>query len=221
MGRDWLGLGDLEAQCWFIGMEPGGDAASDKAWAVEWATKFRGAPTVDLHACATAKELPYIASGNRLHPTWSQLVRLRLAYAGKSTDDQSVLAYQRDHFAMADGGEALLEVSAYASRNSSLPSPRKLYRSERTKLLAECIGKHHPEIVVFYSLTYRRYYERIAGAFDADGFCWVGDTLCALTLHPYQQFGKSPPPEYWITLGEDMRQRVEERRVSIRGRSLR
>lgn len=215
LGKIWLGLGNLEAKVWFIGMEPGGNSASDLAWAREWATKFEGSQTVDLHASATAKEMPFLGQNNRLHSTWSPLIRFQLAYAGRPTDDESVLRYQREDFATAKGREALLEVSAYSAKGLSEPSPRKKYLKDRVDRLSACIESiYKPEVVVFYGKTYASYYEEIVhGAFDATGFRWLNETFCALTLHPYQQFGKSPPPEFWITLGIEMRRRVTGGRI--------
>ena len=212
MGRSWLGLGSLKSPCWFVGMEPGGDSSIDGAWATRWATTFSSAPTVDLHASATEAERPYLDHSNRLHATWSPLIRCRLAYAGVATDDQAVLAYQRDQFAKADGYEALLELSAYSAKSLSEPSHRKKYLASRVEALGKAIDDHGPEVVIFYGRTYAGYHEEIAGgSFDADGFRQRDGVWCALTLHPYQRFGKSPLPEHWVGLGSELRRRVHDR----------
>ena len=80
MGRDWLGLGNLNAPCWFIGMEPCGD--EDPSWPEIWATRFEGAPVIDLHASAGEREQKFLTPDNRLHPTWSPLsTSVRRAWA--------------------------------------------------------------------------------------------------------------------------------------------
>jgi len=216
MGRTWLGLGNLDAPVWFIGMEPGGDAADDEAWATVWADRFGGMPTVDLHASAGKREAPYLGLDNRTHKTWSPLIRLRLAYAGLPTDDANVLRYQRERFAKADGDEAILEVSAYAAKSLAHPSQRKEYLASRLDLLRDLIRDHQrsPEVVVCYGKTYAQYYASLCGGeFDDDGFRWSGSTLCILTLHPYQARGNPPPPQLWIDLGHELRRRVDARRA--------
>lgn len=75
MGRDWLGLGNLDAPCWFIGMEPGGD--EDPTWPETWATRFGGAPMVDLRDSAGEAQIAYLGPDNRLQATWSPLIRMR------------------------------------------------------------------------------------------------------------------------------------------------
>ena len=217
MGRTWLGLGNLDAPVWFIGMEPGGKAAEDPAWSREWVDRFGGAPMVDLHVSAGDRERRYLGTNNRLHATWSALIRFRLAYAGEPADDADVLRYQRERFAKSDGGEALLEVSAYAASSLSDASEREAYRERRLETMKRLIRDHRPspEVVVCYGKKYADYYAQICGgAFDDYGFHWSGDTLCALTLHPYQARGKSPSPDFWIELGHEMRRRLDRRRSS-------
>jgi hypothetical protein len=210
MGRVWLGLGNLGAPCWFIGMEPGG--ADVATWPDTWATQFKGAPMIDLPASATKLETKYLGPKNQIHKTWSSLIRLRLAYAGKSTDDADVLLYQRQEFCRIEGGEALVEISAYAATSLDVVTPKKKYLKSRVKHLRDLIGEYRPEIVVCYGTTYTGHYEEICGgAFYDHSFRQSGSTLCALTMHPYQRYGKSPPPEFWIDKGHEMRRRVDER----------
>jgi hypothetical protein len=208
MGRDWLGLGNLEAPCWFIGMEPGG--TDDPTWPEVWATRFDGAPVIDLHAAAGDAEDKYLGPKNRLHPTWSPIVRMRLAYAGSPTEDSDVLQYQREQFCLSDGGEALLEISAYAAKNLGVRGvPREKYLESRIEHLRDLIRDRAPEIVVCYGTTFRKYYEQICGGpFDPDGSTgsrWSGLTRCTIITHPKPQFKAAHPPQYWVDLGAALR----------------
>jgi hypothetical protein len=214
MGRDWLGFGNLDAPCWFIGMEPGG--TDGPTWPEIWATRFGGAPVIDLHAAAGDAEDKYLGAKNRLHPTWSPIVRMRLAYAGLRAEDSDVLRYQHEQLCLSDGGEALLEISAYAAANLGVPSLRKKYLESRIKHLRDLIRDRVPEIVVCYGTSYRAYYEQICGGpFDPDGSPgsrWSGLTRCTITTHPKPRFQAANPPQYWVDLGVALRKCVDERR---------
>jgi hypothetical protein len=191
-------------------MEPGG--ADVPTWPDTWATQFKGAPMIDLPASATKLETKYLGPKNQIHSTWSPLIRLRLAYAGKSTDDADVLLYQRQEFCRIEGGEALVEISAYAARSLDVVTPKKKYVKLRVKQFRDLISEYKPKMVLCYGIKYERYYKEICGGpFDVERFRWSGTTLCALTMHPYQRYGKSPPPEFWIDKGHEMRRRVDER----------
>jgi len=209
MGREWLGLGNLDSPIWFVGMEPGG--TEDPAWSEIWATKFKGATVVDLHESATPKELPFIGSSNRLHPTWSPIVRCRLAYGEEQPTDEDVLAYMRGPFCRGEGGEALLEVSGYAAASINIDSPRDRFIGDRLSAIADLVRDREPEVVVCYGTSYRKYYRKIAGDFDNNGFRWAGQTLLAFTIHPTPRYRVAPPPEHWTKLGMEMRRRVSER----------
>jgi hypothetical protein len=214
MGRDWLGLGNLDAPCWFVGMEPGG--TGDPTWAETWATRFDGVPVVDLHAAAGDAEDAYLGPRNRLHPTWSAIIRVRLAYAGLPAEDSDVSRYQHEQFCSSDGGEALLEISAYAAKNLGVAVPREKYLESRIEHLRDLVRDRAPEIVVCYGTTYRDYYAQICGGpFVLDGSRWSGSTLCALTMHPKPKFRAPHPPQYWVDLGIALCNRFEQRRGQV------
>jgi hypothetical protein len=211
MGRRWFGLGNLRGSCWFVGMEPSG--TEDPAWPSEWATKFGAAPVVDLAECSGDENRRWLGEYNVMHPTWSPLIRARLAYAGLPADDRSVLAYQRETFCRAEGGEALLELSAYAAKDLDAEVPRERYIDERIADLRAMMAEYRPEIVVCYGATYRAYFNDLCGGdFDDEGFRWSGDTLCALVPHPKPRFRAPQPGETWISLGAELRSRVREGR---------
>lgn len=60
---------------------------------------------------------------------------------------------------------------------------------------------------VCYGTTYRERYEEIAGgAFDAEGFRWSRNTLCALITHPSRPTKKY---SYWFAYGKRLRELIE------------
>jgi hypothetical protein len=216
MGRRWLGLGNLKSPCWFVGLEPGGTPPAD--WPERWEATF-GAPEVmdgraDDQDPDTARFFGPVA---RLQKTWAPLIRLRLDYANKPTDDASCLAYQRNSFVRADGDEALLELSGYPASNTGISTPRSEYTVPRVERMRELMALYQPEIVVCYGLSHRWDFEYLCGGpfSELDGFRWSGSTLCALTAHPQARFGKAPGSNYWPELGLKMRNQV----ISKRGRS--
>jgi hypothetical protein len=189
------------------------DAKEDPAWPSEWATKFEGSPVVDLHASAGAAEQRWLGPDNEIHPTWSPLIRARLAYDGLRSSDLEVLAYQRTHFGRSDGGEAMLDISAYALPHIDANGLREHYLDERVARLGRMIAQYKPEVVVCYGIGHLPYFESLCGgSFDAYGFRWFGRTLCALAREPNPHARVSPPPEEWRDLGTRLRLRVDDRR---------
>jgi hypothetical protein len=210
MARRWFGLGNLRGRCWFIGMESG--AREDPAWPEIWATRFGGAPVVGLQESAGDSERRWLGPYNVVHPTWTPLIRTRLAYDGLATGIGEVLDYQRELFCRADGDEALLDVSAYAPASRAGDAPRETYRDARIARLRGMLADHRPEIVVCFGMTDRATFEAICGGpFHADGFRWSDTTLCALVHHPKPRHRAPEPPQTWTELGAELRRRYEER----------
>ena len=78
---------------------------------------------------------------------------------------------------------ALVEVCALHAPSTAAASDRTSYRNERIATLRERLATYRPTFALFYGLTYRQQYEKVAGgAFDEDEFRWSADTLCVLTL---------------------------------------
>ena len=211
MGQRWLGLGNISAPVWFIGLEPGGTERPE--WPEVWETRYAGAEVIDGRGEAGDPDhARWFGPNASLQDTWGPLIRTRLSYAGMSADDRACIEYQRSHFVSASGAEAVLELSAYAARGMRVKVPRGKYIKMRVARITELLDLHGPEIVVCYGRSRRRQFESICGgAFDADGLRWRGATLCALTLHPKPQFRTAEPPQFWINLGAEMRRRMNER----------
>jgi hypothetical protein len=212
LGRRWLGLGNIAAPVWFIGQEPGGTPRQE--WPEIWASRYAEGEVIHGRTeSADARHAEWFLPNSRLQNTWGPLIRLRLAYAGLATDDLACAEYQRSTFLDGNGSEAVLELSAYAAKGLRIDVPRKKYMAIRVQRIGELLDEYRPEIVVCYGLSNRREFSRICGGtFDENGLRWRGDTLCALTLHPMPQFKAKLPPEFWIRLGQTMRERVDERR---------
>jgi len=211
MGQRWLGLGNLAAPVWFIGLEPGGTERPE--WPEVWESRYGAGEVIDGRGeVGDPDHARWFGPNASLQNTWGPLISTRLSYAGKPADADSCLAYQKSVFVEGNGGEAVLELSAYAAKGLHVEVPREKYISIRVKRITELLEERKPEIVVCYGLTRRRDFETICGGqFDADGLRWRGATLCALTLHPKPQFRAPEPAQFWINLGAEMRRRVNER----------
>jgi hypothetical protein len=194
MGRRWLGLGNLAAPCWFVGLEPGGVPAA--GWPERWQNQF-GAPEV-IHARADADDPDtdkFFGSQPTPQKTWQALIRVALAYAGEHSS-----------FLKADGREALLELSGYPARSTETDTPREKYTVSRVFRMRELMAEFKPDIVVCYGTTHRTDFEYLCGGpFEIEGrFRWSGSTLCAMTPHPQPRFRAAPRPEVWTNLGAEL-----------------
>jgi len=137
-----------------------------------------------------------------------------VGYEDKPATLEDVLRLQHDGWGAERGECALIEICALHSPNTAAKSDRTSYREERIVKLRERMGKHEPAFALFYGLTYREQYEKVAGgAFDDEGFRWSGKTLCVLTPHPTSHLHGKPMPwskgEWWIALGHRMRETVQ------------
>ena len=209
MGRRWLGIGNLAARHWFCGLEPGGTERAE--WPAVWADRFGGAEIIDGRIDADDPDhARWFSETARAQPTWIALIRTLLAFKGEPSDDASCLAYQRDRFAAGDGGEAVLELSAYAAANLGVDSPRERYMPQRIERIRELLAHHQPAFLVCYGTTRRADYEKIIGGpFDTDGFGLSGKTICAVAMHPTPRFRPAPPPSFWSGLGQELRRRSD------------
>lgn len=130
-----------------------------------------------------------------------------LAAEGRPGGAVAVKSYQKDQLGRPGGETALLELLPLPSPNlgvwpygawTGLPylKTRALYRQTciplRTVHLGEMLRQYRPEVVVFYGVSYRPYYEQVIGAsFEekSDWAKWVitGENLCVLVKHPAAQ----------------------------------
>jgi hypothetical protein len=184
--QEWFGYGRWKAPYWFIGMEPGGTDL-DEIYA-SW-ERLSSPPLLDAkaHEDDCNAHLPehlqthYFAEKPKIQRgTWPALIHIVLGY---TQSDEDPHLYQRDKLGSHNGDTALLEISAIAAKDISVPTERK-YRKQRADFLGDQVLAHQPEFVVCYGLRYRDLYETIAGGPFDDGFRWRENTLCALIPHP-------------------------------------
>jgi hypothetical protein len=201
------GFGTYDGRYWFIGMEPGGgESEEDIARRLE-AWDRRGRPELDdvaeYHALTGHTRL--FDEKPKLQSTWKGLMMIALAAEGQPAGDADLQAYQRDRLGRPDGETCLLELLPLSSPNtgrwlygsiSAIPylKDRKTYRARMTPVgvrrLARAMALHRPEVVVFYSRTYRDTWKEIAGPVDwqtnEDGVEYArrDGTLLVITHHP-------------------------------------
>lgn len=201
LGREWLGYGSLDADYWFVGLEPGGDY--DPLFARFWIDSLDAAPVFDPRLDARTGPNPWFKPSAQPQPTWAPLIETVLGFT-ESTED--VLAYQLHRFGCAPplGEVAALELSAFAARGRASRSPhRYTFLDDRIDAIRDAITASHAVFAVFYGTSERKAFGRIVGGFDAEGFNRVGETLCALMPHP----NAHGPRRDWRAFGRDLRRR--------------
>ncbi len=210
----WFGYGRWEAQYWFVGMEPGGtpDRTSYDSWFRLGATELIDckAHHLDWNALA-GREISrwHRPAKPPTQPTWRPLIQLLLAYLGQPADLDNVRDYQREMWGMSRGETALIELSGLRATNLNVEVDRERHRDYRINLIRTRMLEHQPRFVVFYGLSYREFYERIAGGrFDSAEFHWSGSTLCVLVAHPRAR-RRSLLTESWIDLGKRLSSTVK------------
>ncbi len=139
--------------------------------------------------------------------TWPALIHIVLGY---TQSDEDPHLYQRDKLGSRNDDTALLEISAIAAKDLSVPTEREAYRVKRAEFLDKQVATHQPEFVVCYGLTYHDLYEIVAGGPFNDGFRWSGKTLCALIPHPARA---NKSYDYWRAFGVRLAHLVEVTRT--------
>lgn len=218
--RKWFGYGRWDAPYWFVGMEPGGteDAASYESW-----KRLGGGELIDCkqHHLDTNFDRWHGEDQHGAQPTWRRLIQTMLGFEGHNATLEDVLRCQHEGWGCEDDDTALIEVNALHAPGLASDLDRTKYRNERIALVPERLTEYGPVFALFYGLTYREIYERIAGTpFDTEGFVWSGKTLCVLTPHPTSHLHGKPTPwsngDWWIAQGKRMREVIlEKQRVTI------
>jgi hypothetical protein len=215
--ESWYGYGRWGAPYWFVGMEPGGteEASSYESW-----LRLGGGELIDCrqHHFDTGFTRWHGDDQHATQPTWRRLIQTLLGFEGHPATLEDVLRVQHKEWGATDGETALIEICALHSPNTATKSDRTTYRDERIAKLRERLARYKPTFALFYGLTYREQYEEVAGGvFGEDGLRWSGDTLCVLTPHPTSHLHGKPTPwangEWWIALGQSMRETVDARRA--------
>lgn len=207
----WFGYGRWDAPYWFMGMEPGGE--DEPATYEAWADLDRD--RIGLIDCSAHHMWRRNVLGvedqkwTKWHdgarpptqPTWRRLIQLLLSFKNQASDLESARLYQRDEWGSKNGETALIEAAAANSPKLSGVVP---HREARIATIRKHLEHAEPKFVVMYGLGYREIYAQIAGEnFNANGYAWAGNTLCALVEHPVAPSGR--PAAWWITKGAEMR----------------
>jgi hypothetical protein len=172
----FYGYGSWDAPLWFVGMEEGGGSTLEE---IEcrldaWDGSDDLADLKDFHAHLGGTN--WFSSRPKIQSTWGKLIRVALAYEGRTADRESVRNYQRDELGRKTGRTALLELLPLASPSTShwiygsvnLPilKDRTVYRDAmipfRTGAIRRRLEQHRPRVVLFYGLAYRGHWEAIA-----------------------------------------------------------
>lgn len=227
--HNFYGYGSYRGQFWFIGMEEGGgDSFSEVTKRLEtWAS--RGKREIDdVAEYLTAVGITHLHSGRpELQSTWSGLIRILLSCEGETPTTEQVREYQRTSLGRLTGNTYLAELFPLPSpslghwlyaEHSALPYlvNRKVYRQTclafRSAHFRKRIGEHKPAVVVFYGLSYRKYWQAIAGVDllpELDGVYAGGDgaTFFVVTRHP----ARGVTNEYFHQVGRLIRDEQHHR----------
>ena len=211
MAEDFFGYGRWEAPYWFVGPEAGMAKAGDtlelryQSW-----KRLKCAPVVDCAAHHRGFGFPkWHQDRPPTQATWRQLIRLLLAYKGFPTDTESIRNYQRDRWGSSYGETCVIELSGLPAPNMRTERDRTSFLAQRIERIREALmaARPSPQFIVMYGQGNRAEWDQIAQqAFDADGFCWTGNTVAVIATHPVTMgLGN----EYWAKLGQKVRQAVD------------
>lgn len=178
--HNFYGYGSYSSQFWFIGMEEGGgNSFSEVTKRLEmWA--IRGKREIDdVAEYLTAIGITHLHNDRpELQSTWAGLIRILLSSEGWTPTTEQVRDYQRTSLGRLIGNTYLAELFPLPSpslghwlyaEHSTLPYlvNRKTYRQTcvafRSAHFQKQISEHKPAVVVFYGLSYRKYWQAIAG----------------------------------------------------------
>jgi hypothetical protein len=226
----WFGYGSWRAPYWFIGPEPGkakdeGDNLAERCRA--WLSLCPDGPesgelidAYDHHKKFGRLEFFEKQDDKPRVPTqstWRQLIRLVLAYEGRTFDNAAIADYQATKWGRADGETCVVELSSLATNSLATEQHRRLeHRAERVSLLRARVDEHRPRFVVMYGGG-----EALDDAWSAiacddgqeclntkmmDGFpakfTRRGQTAFVVARHPVSH---GTTDRYWIDIGEELR----------------
>jgi hypothetical protein len=222
---EFYGYGNPAGRYWLIGMEEGGGESLEEVEMRLQVWRALGEPkTADLAEFHRRLGIPqHFQDPVALQHTWAHWIRLVLAASGKSSKGDQVKVYQRDSLGRAAGETCLLELLPLPSPNTgawyyrdwfdlSYLASRRLYKKTclpmRLEGIRRMIAQHRPNMVICYGMSYRRWFEQIAGEPFKDnitgGFAWVekAGSCYLLTKHPAARRVSS---EYFERAGEFIR----------------
>lgn len=205
----FYGYGSYSADYWFVGMEEGGaDSAEEIVDHLEhWDRRGRN-ELEDLRDFQVTKgNVDYFTATPKLQSTWAGLVRIVLGTERAEASASEVKVYQANSLGRQQGNTCLLELLPlpspttghwlYADLSSlSFLADRATYREhvveQRVEHIRGLITSHRPRAVIFYGVTYVRWWQQIAGVefhkgsvdekavYTAEG----ADTSFVIMMHP-------------------------------------
>jgi len=192
----FYGYGNYQGDYWLIGMEEGGGSSFDDIEKRLATWKKRGRQ--ELEDLAEYHIEMGITSLFRKRPkiqnTWGKLIRIIFASTGQIPTTNQVRDYQRDNLGRVNGNTCLVELLPLPSpstghwlygKYSQLPflENRAKYKesllAKRISHLQKQINQFQPKAVIFYSFTYREYWQQIAQVDfspDSNGDFFVGNS---------------------------------------------
>lgn len=204
-----FGYGSYSSKLWFVGIEEGGGTSEEFEEGVKvWCA--RGKPEIDNirayhEQCGAVK---WFVDPPAFQRTWDGLIRIALAAVGIEPSNRDIQQYQLNEFARTGSNEAVLELFPLPSKSvkdwiyegyskdprlSFLADKRRYRRHvilQRQDGLRSRIASYRPRVVIYYGLSFRPFYETIAGAnfettlLDKVFALRTSTMLHVLTLHP-------------------------------------
>lgn len=221
----FYGYGNPQGDYWFIGMEESAEGSEEdinnrlNTWLNRGQHELED--VAEYHRAMGADAL--FSEGATSQKTWEGLIYILLAATLQDLNKEDVLNYQINELGRRDKNTCLLELFPLPSPSiqdwlynqySLLPylSTRQSYTNYcaefRSNHLKNSINKFCPKVVVFYGLTYKEYWYKIADVpfFEINQGVYnyqIGNndkTLFAIIPHPtYRYTYKSGTHKYRIT----------------------
>jgi len=229
MAESWYGYGRWEAPFWFVGIEQGGHLedqyhqGDDLAWQEMGECELLDCREHHNRMGERGNPLWHTESA-RIQKTWGAMIRLLLALKKESTNDKSVLDYQKNWWGSIKGETAIIEIAGGRARSSSSENKFRTNKLIQTRItvIRERMKTFRPKLVVFYGVSMKKKFEQILGApmisllpVESGSFMFTpkserpfatfahhSGTVGVVVFHPSQRFGPVPPDSDWILLGE-------------------
>lgn len=186
--HNFFGYGNLKGKFWFVGMEEGGGEKIEEIESKlnKWAASNSGT-LLDLYEFHKdiinnknqKLDIYFKNEKSKYQRTWGGLIKVILAYKGKSILAKNAKPYQSQKLGRINSENCITEVFPLPSPSTNkfnynewtdIPylKNREAYKNElkepRTKKLSELIHNNKPKFVIFYSTNqeYQSYWSSIS-----------------------------------------------------------
>ena len=227
----FYGYGEPKANLWFVGMEEGGGKTEDEIELHLRTWDQRGRNVVeDLRDFQLAKspDNPLFSDVPKPQRTWKRLCLIELALRGDEGPLSDALQHQANSLGRQAGGNMLLELLP-------LPKPsrdpedwkygtwttiswlrqhdsyEKRVSAGRIKAIKALLDEHRPRVIVFYGLTFRKYWQQLGlirpqkvpiGKAGKSTYITRSDRAVFVAVnHPADRL----PDSYFVGVGEHLR----------------